>query len=325
MRRVLVTGGAGFIGSHFIRYFLRNHPSDAVVNLDKLTYAGNLKSLSDVEEDRRYEFVRGDIADPVVVRSVMKRVETVINFAAETHVDRSIKDASSFIGTNYAGVHTLLEAGREAGIKRFVQISTDEVYGSAEGGSFDEDAPLRPNSPYAASKAAADLLVRSYAVTYRLPVIVVRSSNNFGPYQFPEKVIPLFVTNLIAGKKVPLYSRGENIRDWIYVEDNCRAIDLVLEKGKEGEIYNVAGGNEMSNISLTRKILRALGKGEEFIEFVADRPGHDFRYSVANTKIRKLGFVPGHSFDEGLKLTVEWYHAHRDWWEPLKKDEFTLK
>lgn len=323
--RLLVTGGAGFIGSSFIRQYLAHHPADSILNLDKLTYAGNLKNLAEVEGNARYEFVKGDIADESLVERLMGRVDAVVNFAAETHVDRSIHDPSAFIRTNYVGVHNLLEKARAAGISRFLQISTDEVYGSTDTGSFHEESPLRPNSPYSASKAASDLLVRSYYVTYNLPVLIVRSSNNYGPYQFPEKVIPLFVTNLIEGKKVPLYAKGENVRDWVFVEDNCRALDLVFSKGREGEIYNIAGGNEITNMELTHAILNAFGKGEEFINYVADRPGHDFRYSIDSTKLRELGFEPKHTFSEGLGRTIEWYRANPGWWQPLKQDQFTRK
>ncbi len=323
--RLLVTGGAGFIGSAFIRYFLKQHPSDSVLNLDKLTYAGNLKNLAETQNNPRYEFVRGDIADEALVGRLMGKVDVVVNFAAETHVDRSIHDPSAFIRTNYVGVHNLLEKARERKLSRFLQISTDEVYGSTMTGSFHEESPLRPNSPYSASKAAADLLVRSYYVTYGLPVLLVRSSNNYGPYQFPEKLIPLFVTNLIEGKKVPLYAKGENVRDWIFVEDNCRAIDRVLEKGREGEIYNIAGGQEKTNLELTHTILRIFGKGDDFINYVADRPGHDFRYSIDSSRIRELGFAAQYTFEEGLSRTVEWYRANQAWWQPLKQDQFTRK
>jgi len=323
--RLLVTGGAGFIGSSFIRQYLAHHPADSILNLDKLTYAGNLKNLAEVEGNARYEFVKGDIADESLVERLMEKVDAVINFAAETHVDRSIHDPAAFIRTNYVGVHNLLEKARTAGISRFLQISTDEVYGSTSTGSFHEESPLRPNSPYSASKAASDLLVRSYYVTYKLPVLIVRSSNNYGPYQFPEKVIPLFVTNLLEGKKVPLYAKGENVRDWVFVEDNCRALDLVFSKGREGEIYNIAGGNEITNMELTHAILKAFGKGEEFINYVADRPGHDFRYSIDSTKLRELGFEPKYTFSEGLSRTIEWYRANPGWWQPLKQDQFTRK
>ena len=323
--RLLVTGGAGFIGSAFIRYFLKQHPSDSVLNLDKLTYAGNLKNLAETQNNPRYEFVHGDIADEALVGRLMGKVDVAVNFAAETHVDRSIHDPSAFIRTNYVGVHNLLEKARQARLSRFLQISTDEVYGSTMTGSFHEESPLRPNSPYSASKAAADLLVRSYYVTYGLPVLLVRSSNNYGPFQFPEKLISLFVTNLIEGKKVPLYAKGENVRDWIFVEDNCRAIDLVLEKGREGEIYNIAGGQEKTNLELTHAILRIFSKGDDSINYVADRPGHDFRYSIDSSKLRDLGFAAQYTFEEGLSRTVEWYRANQAWWQPLKQDQFTRK
>ncbi len=320
-----MTGGAGFIGSAFIRYFLKQHPSDSVLNLDKLTYAGNLKNLAETQNNPRYEFVHGDIADEALVGRLMGKVDVAVNFAAETHVDRSIHDPSAFIRTNYVGVHNLLEKARQARLSRFLQISTDEVYGSTMTGSFHEESPLRPNSPYSASKAAADLLVRSYYVTYGLPVLLVRSSNNYGPFQFPEKLISLFVTNLIEGKKVPLYAKGENVRDWIFVEDNCRAIDLVLEKGREGEIYNIAGGQEKTNLELTHAILRIFSKGDDSINYVADRPGHDFRYSIDSSKLRDLGFAAQYTFEEGLSRTVEWYRANQAWWQPLKQDQFTRK
>jgi len=325
MSKILITGGCGFIGSTFIRYFLQTHSGDSVVNLDKLTYAGNPSNLKELENHPRYSFVRGDITDEAVVRGCMSGVEGVINFAAETHVDRSIQDPYAFVRTNYLGVSVLLKVARECKIPRFLQISTDEVYGSIEKGSFTENSPLSPNSPYSASKAAADLLVRSYWVTYRFPVLIVRSSNNFGPHQYPEKVMPLFITNLIEGKKVPLYAKGENVRDWLYVEDNCRGIDLVFQKGKAGEIYNIGGGSEMNNLSLARKILGAFSRTEDFIQSVPDRPGHDFRYSVETAKLRELGFSPRYGFDQALSMTIDWYRQHEAWWRPLKQDEFTRK
>jgi len=325
MSKILITGGCGFIGSTFIRYFLQTHSGDSVVNLDKLTYAGNPSNLKELENHPRYSFVRGDITDEAVVRGCMSGVEGVINFAAETHVDRSIQDPYAFVRTNYLGVSVLLKVARECKIPRFLQISTDEVYGSIEKGSFTENSPLSPNSPYSASKAAADLLVRSYWVTYRFPVLIVRSSNNFGPHQYPEKVMPLFITNLIEGKKVPLYAKGENVRDWLYVEDNCRGIDLVFQKGKAGEIYNIGGGSEMNNLPLARKILGAFSRTEDFIQSVPDRPGHDFRYSVETAKLRELGFSPRYGFDQALSMTIDWYRQHEAWWRPLKQDEFTRK
>jgi len=325
MSKLLITGGAGFIGSNFIRHYLASHPQDSVVNLDKLTYAGNPANLRDVELNSRYSFVRGDIADEALVRECMKGADGVINFAAETHVDRSISDPYAFVRTNYLGVSVLLETARALKVRRFLQISTDEVYGSIREGSFTEDSPLAPSSPYSASKAAADLLVQSYWVTYRFPVLIVRSANNFGPNQYPEKVIPLFITNLIEGKKVPLYAKGENVRDWLFVEDNCRAIDLVFRKGKEGEVYNIAAGNELRNIDLARKLLTFFNKGEDAIQSVADRPGHDFRYSVNAAKLCALGFRLESGFDEALSKTVSWYRANEAWWKPLKDNPFTKK
>jgi len=315
----LVTGGCGFIGSNFIHYFLKKHPEDLVVNLDNLSYAGNLENLKDIESNSNYRFIKGDICDKRVVERAIDGCDVVINFAAETHVDRSIKEPSLFIQTNVYGTFTLLEAARKCGISRFIQISTDEVYGSRKKGSFSEDSPLHPNSPYAASKASADLFARAYFVTHKLPVLITRSSNNFGPYQYPEKLIPLFVTNILEGKKVPLYGKGVNVRDWLYVKDNCKAIDLVLHKGKIGEIYNIGAGNEIANLSITKTILKKMKKEEEIIEFVPDRPGHDFRYSLDTTKIRKLGWKPEVSFEEGIEKTIRWYQQNKNWWEKLKR------
>jgi dTDP-glucose 4,6-dehydratase len=317
--RLLITGGAGFIGSNFIHYLTKNHPDYKIVNLDKLTYAGNLNNLKDLENNKNYSFIRGDICDEKLVDRFSKDCDCIINFAAETHVDRSIADASDFIRTNVFGVHNILENIRKNEVKRFIQISTDEVYGSCKNGSFKEEDTLKPNSPYAASKASADLLVRSYIKTYDIPAIIVRSSNNFGPYQFPEKVIPLFITNLFEDKKVPLYAKGENIRDWLFVDDNCAAIDIILDKGKVGKIYNIAAGNELSNIELTKKILRQIKKNDEFIEYVEDRPGHDFRYSLNSDKIRGLGWAPKYNFEDALSLTINWYKQNKKWWRPLKK------
>lgn len=325
MKTVLITGGCGFIGSHFIRRFHNTHPDWKIINLDKLTYAGNRANLQDLETSGRYHFFQGDICHPPTVDGLMKAADAVIHFAAETHVDRSIDNASDFLTTNVQGTRVLLDAAKERGVERFLHISTDEVYGSIEKGSFHEDSPLLPSSPYSASKAAADLLVRSYGVTFGLPGIIVRSTNNFGPYQFPEKIIPLFITNLLENKKVPLYGRGINSRDWIYVEDNCRAVELVFDRGRPREIYNIGAGNEMTNLELTRRILAFFGKGEEMIEYVSDRPGHDLRYSVETTKIRTLGFTPQVRFDEALEQTLRWYRDHREWWQRLKKDKYTLK
>jgi len=320
--RVLVTGGCGFIGSNFIRLLLQEHAEDEVLNLDKLTYAGNPENLKDVEDDPRYNFMKGDICDARDVEEAFSwGPEAVVNFAAETHVDRSITSPEDFIRTDVLGTYRILEEARKEGV-RLLHISTDEVYGSIESGSFSEDSPLMPNSPYSASKAAADLLVRAYVRTYGLEALIVRSSNNYGPYQYPEKVIPLFVTNLLEGRKVPLYGEGKNVRDWLYVEDNCRAIDLVLRSGSPGQIYNVGGGEERTNLELTRAILEIMGAGEESVERVPDRPGHDLRYSVDTRKVRGLGWSPRYDFETGLRKTVAWYREHTEWWKPIKSGEF---
>lgn len=305
--RILITGGAGFIGSHFIKYFLKKYPQHDVVNIDKLTYAGSLRNLRGISENKRYQFIKGDICDKNKVESIVKQCDAIIHFAAETHVDRSIKDSKVFIRTNVIGTQVLLDVAVKYRVKKFVHVSTDEVYGSCSKGYFKETDLLNPSSPYAASKAASDLLALAYVTTHGLPVVITRSSNNFGPYQYPEKIIPLFVTNLFKGKKVPLYAKGANIRDWIYVEDNCRAIDLVFRKGKTGEIYNIAAGNYLNNLALTKKILRVMGKPLSMIERVKDRPGHDFRYALNTRKIMKLGFRPKYSFDHALALTIDWY------------------
>lgn len=320
--RILVTGGCGFIGSNFVRLILDEYPHDEILNLDKLTYAGNPENLRDVEGDPRYSFLKGDICDGAAVGEAFSwEPEAVVNFAAETHVDRSITSPAAFVHTDVMGTYQLLEEARRGGV-RFVHISTDEVYGSIELGSFTEDSPLKPNSPYAASKAGADLLVRAYVQTYGLEALIVRSSNNYGPYQYPEKVIPLFVTNILEGRKVPLYGEGKNVRDWLYVEDNCRAIDLVLRSGTPGLAYNVGGGWERTNLDLTRAILEIMGAGEDSVQQVTDRPGHDLRYSVDSSRIRGLGWSPRYDFDAGLRETVEWYRAHAEWWQPLKSGEF---
>ncbi|MFA5147236.1 MAG: dTDP-glucose 4,6-dehydratase [Candidatus Omnitrophota bacterium] len=325
MKKILVTGGAGFIGSNFIRHILKTYDDYSVVNLDKLTYCGNLENLKDVEKDKRYKFVRGDIADRKVVESLVKGCDVIINFAAETHVDRSIKKSDDFIRTNVFGTHTLLEAARGSGIDLFVQISTDEVYGSIQEGSFKETDGLNPNSPYSATKAAGDLLARSYFVTHKLPVIVTRSSNNFGPFQYPEKVIPLFITNALEDKKLPLYADGMNMRDWLFVEDNCTAIDKVMHKGKPGGIYNIGVGGETTNLELTHAILDILGKGRDLIQFVKDRPGHDKRYALDISRISELGWKPEHDFRSALELTVEWYRNNEKWWKRLLKCRQDIK
>jgi len=316
--KILITGGCGFIGSNFIHYFLKKYPKDSLINLDNLSYAGNLENLKDIENSPNYRFIKGDICDKRIVEEAVDGCDMVINFAAESHVDRSIEEAKPFIQTNVYGTFTLLEVAKKYNIPRFIQISTDECYGSVKKGSFSEGSPPEPNSPYAASKAAADLLCRSFYKTYGVPIIITRSSNNFGPFQYPEKLIPLFVTNLLEDKKVPLYGKGKNIRDWLYVEDNCKAIDLILMKGKLGEIYNIGAGNEITNLSITKTILKKMGRGREMIEFVKDRPGHDFRYSLDITKIRKLGWKPEVSFEEGIEKTISWYQKNIDWWRKLK-------
>lgn len=317
MNRLLITGGAGFIGSNFIRRILENYDDVQVVNLDKLTYCGNLENLKDVAKDKRYRFIRGDIADAALVRRLMAKTDIVVNFAAETHVDRSIKDAASFIKTNVFGTFVLLEAAKEKGIERFIHISTDEVYGSIENGAFTEDSALLPNSPYSASKASSDMLARSYFITYKMPVIITRSSNNFGPFQYPEKIIPLFITNAMQDKPVPLYADGMNVRDWLFVQDNCSGIDVVVHKGVPGQIYNIGGGTEITNIELTHVILELLGKGKELIKYVKDRPGHDKRYALDITKIKKLGWRPEHDFRSAIKLTINWYKDNKRWWKKL--------
>jgi dTDP-glucose 4,6-dehydratase len=318
--RILVTGGAGFIGSNFVRYVARAHPSWEIVVLDKLTYAGRRENLAGLEERAGFRFVQGDIADPQAVADVLPGCDYVANFAAETHVDRSLYDAGSFITTDVYGTFVLLEAARRApGLKRFVQISTDEVYGSVESGSSTESDPLMPRNPYSASKAGADRLAYSYWATYQVPVIVTRASNNYGPYQFPEKIIPLFVTHALEDIPLPLYGDGMNVRDWLHVDDHCRAVDLLLEKGAPGETYNVGGGNEVPNLDLTRRILGLLGKPETLIRRVADRPGHDRRYSLDCARLRGLGWSPQVPFDAGLRATVDWYRANEAWWRPLKE------
>lgn len=317
--KILVTGGCGFIGSNFIRYWLKRYPDDKIINLDNLTYAGNLDNLKDMENNENYEFVKGDIGDKALVDNLMKDVEVVFNFAAESHVDNSIKGPMIFTETNVLGTHVLLESAKNNKIKKFIHISTDEVYGSTKEGSFKETDVLKPNSPYSAAKAAAEMMVRAYNVTFKLPTIITRSSNNYGPYQYPEKVIPLFVTNLIEGKKVPLYGTGMNVRDWLYVVDNCEAIDFVSKKGKIGKIYNIGGGNEIPNIELTKSILKEMRKDDSFIEYVEDRLAHDFRYSINCQKINKLGWKPKFNFERALKETVQWYKDNEEWWRKLKK------
>jgi dTDP-glucose 4,6-dehydratase len=320
--KIVVTGGAGFIGSNFVRLVLAEHPDDEITVLDKLTYAGNLDNLKDVADDPRYRFVRGDICDPEIVDATVTGVDAIVNFAAETHVDRSISGPQDFITTDVLGTHVLLEAVRAHEIPRFLQISTDEVYGDVLAGSSVETDPLRPSSPYSASKAAGDMMVMAYRRTYGTPVVLTRSSNNYGPNQYPEKIIPLFVTNLLDGQPVPVYGDGMNVRDWIYVDDNCRAVDLVLRKGVDGEIYNIGGGNEVANLDLTRAMLSRLGLGDEMIRWVEDRAGHDRRYSIDCSRTRALGWKPRVDYEEGLAQTVDWYRDNRWWWEKIKSGEF---
>ena len=321
---ILVTGWAGFIGSNFIRYMLNKYPDYHITNLDKLTYCGNLENLADVENMPNYRFVCGDIKETELVEKVMKEADRVVHFAAETHVDRSIMDASEFIMTDACGTFVLLEAARKYKIKRFLQISTDEVYGSIHEGAAKEEDRLNPSNPYSASKAAADLLARSYYITYDLPVLILRPSNNFGPYQYPEKFIPLFITNAIMGLPLPLYGDGKNVRDWLSVEDNCRAIDILLHDGKPGEIYNVSGSSKKTNLEIARMIVNELNKPETLITFVKDRPGHDRRYSIDGSKLESLRFVRRFEFDVALKRTVEWYKKNRQWWEKIKSGDFKV-
>ena len=319
--KLFVTGGAGFIGSNFVRHVLATHPDDEIVVYDLLTYAGDRRTLDDVIGDvggTRCSFVQGDIADAGAVHGAMRGCDAVVNFAAETHVDRSILDADAFVRTNLQGVQVLLDTARALDVERFVHISTDETYGSIDAGSFREDDALEPNSPYAASKAGADLLVRAAYRTHGQPVIVTRSSNNYGPYQFPEKVLPLFITNLLDGLRVPLYGDGANVRDWCHVADNCAAVDLVLRRGEIGTIYNIGAGNELSNLELTTRLLAIMGADEDMIRHVPDRPGHDLRYSVDTSRITELGWRPAMTLDEGLVATVDWYRTNEAWWRPLK-------
>ena len=326
MVNVLVTGGAGFIGSNFVRYALTTHADWRVTTLDKLTYAGRRENLHDVMDNPRHTFVHGDIADAPVSGPLVEQSDLVVHFAAETHVDRSIMAAGDFIRTDVEGTFVLLEAARRAThLRRFIQISTDEVYGSVPAGASRETDELKPRNPYAASKAGADRLAYSYWATYEVPVIVTRASNNYGPYQFPEKVIPLFVTNAIEDIPVPLYGDGKNVRDWLHVDDHCRAIDLLIETGVNGEVYNIGGGNEVMNVDLTHRILDALGKPASLIKPVADRPGHDRRYCLDTTKLRGIGWAPAEPFDEGLRRTIEWYRRNDWWWRPIKEQDPAFK
>ena len=323
--RLLVTGGAGFIGSNFIRYIVNEHPQWEVTNLDKLTYAGNLENLEEVQDKRGYIFIKDDINNRESLDKILGQgYNAIINFAAESHVDRSIMDALPFIETNIHGTGVLLEVARKYQVPRFVQVSTDEVYGSTDTGSFSESSILSPSNPYAASKAAVSLLCLSYWKTFRVPVIITRCTNNYGPYQFPEKLIPLAITNALENKQIPVYGDGSNIRDWIFVADHCRALDVVLQNGQPGQIYNIAGGNERSNLQIINMILDLLDKPKDLINFVSDRPGHDRRYSLDTTKIAKeLGWFPEKSFKKGLADTIDWYRTHEPWWRRVKTGEYT--
>jgi dTDP-glucose 4,6-dehydratase len=323
---ILVTGGAGFIGSNLVRHLLQVRPGARVVNYDKLTYAGNLENLQDVEGDERYSFVREDICEKHSILQALKAhaVDAIVHCAAETHVDRSIRDASPFVATNVLGTQILLDAAREHGVRRFVHVSTDEVYGSlGDSGTFNEQSPLRPSSPYAASKAASDLIVLAANHTYGFPAVITRCSNNFGPHQFPEKLIPLMIRNAMDERPLPVYGEGKNVRDWLYVEDHCSAINAVLDRGRPGEVYNVGGSNEWRNIDIVRTLLRKLGKPETLISFVKDRPGHDLRYAIDARKITtELGWRPRVSFEEGLELTIAWYRSHESWWRKVMSGEY---
>ncbi|OPX83687.1 MAG: dTDP-glucose 4,6-dehydratase [Pelotomaculum sp. PtaB.Bin104] len=324
--KLLVTGGAGFIGSNFVRLILAESDWE-VVNLDKLTYAGNLENLADIKDNPRYSFIRGDIADAKLVDEIFKQneLDAVINFAAESHVDRSIQDASPFISTNIAGAQVLLDAAKKHGLQKFLQVSTDEVYGSLnmDDPEFTEKTSLAPNSPYSASKASADLLCRAYFKTFGLPVVVTRCSNNYGPYQFPEKLIPLVITNALEGKPIPVYGDGLNVRDWLFVTDHCSALKLIIEKGRAGEVYNIGGGKEVSNITMVKTILKIMGKPESLITYVSDRPGHDRRYAIDPQKIeQELGWQTAFNFETALSETVKWYRQNGKWWQRIKSGEY---
>lgn len=325
MTKLLITGGAGFIGSNFIHYWLNKYPEDKIINLDKLTYAGNLENLKDLENNKNYQFIKGDIVDEKIVNKLISQVDLVVHFAAESHVDRSIISADEFIKTNVLGTQVLLKAALNNNLKRFHHVSTDEVFGSLPltGGYFNESTLYDPHSPYAATKAASDHLARSYYKTYGLPITISNCTNNYGPYQFPEKIIPLFITNLLEKKKVPLYGDGLNVRDWLFVADHCLGIDLILKKGKIGETYCLGGENELNNLNLAKIILKEMNESKDLIEYVKDRPGHDRRYAMEITKAKKeLGFKPRMKFSEGIKKTIQWYKDHQSWWQKIKSGEY---
>jgi dTDP-glucose 4,6-dehydratase len=322
LNRLLVTGGAGFIGSNFVRYMLSRYPHYRIVVLDKLTYAGNPANIADLKDNPNFRFVKGDICDSALVDELVAEVDAVINFAAETHVDRSILDAGSFIQTDVYGTHVLLEAARKHGTSRFLQISTDEVYGDVPVGSSVESDPLRPRSPYSASKAGGEMLVQAYYTTYEMPVLITRGSNNYGPYQYPEKLIPVLITNALDDQELPIYGDGQQIRDWLYVLDHCSAVDVVLHSGEPGEAYNVGAGNEWRNLDIAHQVLELLGKPRSLLRSVKDRPGHDRRYSLDCAKLRRLGWAPARVFEEGLAETVRWYVDNQNWWRPVKSGEY---
>ncbi len=323
---ILVTGGCGFIGSNFVRYMLEHHPEYSIINFDALTYAGNLENLTGIEDNPHYHFVKGDICKKEDIQSAVQKfgVDTIVNFAAESHVDRSILGPAVFVQTNVAGTGILLDVARENGIKKFLQVSTDEVYGSlGETGTFTETTPLHPNSPYAASKTSADLLALAYEHTFGLPVVITRCSNNYGPYQFPEKLLPLMIANALENKPLPVYGNGTNVRDWLYVNDHCAAIDVVLHNGKVGEVYNIGGNNEWKNIDIVKLLLKELGKPESLITYVKDRPGHDLRYAIDATKIQtELGWTPSVTFEQGIKMTIDWYLKNESWWRRVMSGEY---
>lgn len=324
MKKILITGGAGFMGSNFIHYILNKYPDYQVINLDKLTYAGNLENLRDIENNPNYEFVKGDIADVKLVSDLIPKVDAVVNYAAETHVDRSILEPRAFAETDVLGTLTILNAIREHGNNtKLIQISTDEVFGSIEEGKFTENSPFEPNSPYAASKAGGDLMCRAFYVTYNTPVVVTHSCNFYGPYHYPEKLIPLAITNLLEGKKVPVYGDGMQVREWIYTEDHCSAVDAILHKGKEGEVYNIGSDDERHNLDTIKLILSNMGLNDSYIEYVKDRPGHDRRYSLDTSKLRnELGWKPEVKFEEGILKTIEWFENNENWWKPIKSGEY---
>ncbi len=324
--KVLITGGAGFIGSNFVRYMVDKYPDYEIVNLDALTYCGNLENLTGIEKNPNYTFVKGNITDKRLVDSIVQNTDYIVNFAAETHVDRSIEDPEIFINSNVLGTQVLLDAAKKFSTEKFLQISTDEVYGSlGMKGYFKETTCLSPNSPYSASKASADLMVRAYNKTFDLPVNITRCSNNYGPYQFPEKLIPLMISNALEDKPLPVYGDGLNVRDWLHVYDHCKAVDLVLHEGKSGEIYNIGGNNEKKNIDIVKLILKYLGKSESLIQFVKDRPGHDRRYAIDSTKIqRELGWKPEYNFETGIAETIKWYLENEDWWMRIKSGEYMV-